>query len=285
MTLAVELRQYYTMPGIMTDPAAHDDLLNGLPLDIASLCRVVQNNLIHVFWAEWYGRKLTDEERGTVGVRRLADKLGLMRQVMDRPLAEPRPLELRQVGNCRDYTLLLTALLRRQGVPARARCGFGAYFLPEHFEDHWVCEYWNDEQGRWVLVDGQLDALQQEALELPFDPLDVPRDQFIVGGQAWQMCRQGLADPKQFGIFEMNGWWFIWGDLARDFLAQNKIEILPWDYEIPAFAHPLEDPFPDDPQEIAFYDRIAALTQVGNAAFGEVRSEFAEPRWRIPEAW
>ncbi len=285
MTLAAELRQYYTTPGIMTDPGVHSDLLTGLPQDIAELCQVVQNNLLHIFWAERYGRKLTDEERSTVGVRRLADKLGLMRQVMDRPLVEPRPLEMRQVGNCRDYTLLLTAMLRNQGVPARARCGFGAYFMPGHFEDHWVCEYWNDEQGRWVLVDAQLDALQQEVLDIRFDPLDVPRDQFIVGGQAWQMCRRGTADPKQFGIMEMNGWWFIWGDLARDFLALNKIEILPWDYEIPAFTHPLEDPFPDDPQEIAFYDRIAALTQAGNAAFSEVRSEFAEPRWRIPDVW
>jgi hypothetical protein len=285
MTLTTELRQYYTTPGIMTDPGVQGDLLAGLPQDIAGLCQVVQNNLIHIFWAERYGRKLSEDEQRTVGVRRLADKLGLMRQVMDRPLVEPRPIELRQVGNCRDYTLLLTALLRQQGVPARARCGFGAYFMPGHFEDHWVCEYWNDEQRRWVLVDGQLDALQREVLEISFNPLDVPRDQFIVGGQAWQMCRQNLADPKQFGIFEMNGWWFIWGNLARDFLALNKIEILPWDYEIPAFTHPLDDPFPDDPQEIAFYDRIAALTQAGNAAFGEVRSEFTEPRWRIPDAW
>lgn len=269
----------------MTDPGNHTDLLAGLPQDVAGLCRVVQGNLLHVFWAERYGRTLSEDEKHTLGVRRVAEKLALIRSRMDRPLTEPRPLELRQVGNCRDFTLLMTSMLRRQGTPARARCGFGAYFTPNHFEDHWVCEYWNSELGRWVLVDSQLDALQREALNIDFDPLDVPRDRFIVGGQAWQMCRQGLADPKQFGIFDVNGWWFVWGDLARDFLSLNKIEILPWDYEIPVFRHPLEDPFPEDRAEVAFYDRIAALTLAGDAAFDEVRREGDDAHWCIPDGW
>ena len=48
------------------------------------------------------------------------------------------------VGVCRHFTLLHVAMLRAQGVPARARCGFGAYFEKGKFVDHWVTEYWND---------------------------------------------------------------------------------------------------------------------------------------------
>jgi hypothetical protein len=44
-------------------------------------------------------------------------------------------------------------------------------------------------------VDAQLDELQREVLKIPFDPLDVTRDQFIVGGRAWQMCRSGSGYP------------------------------------------------------------------------------------------
>ena len=33
-----------------------------------------------------------------------------------------------------------------------------------------------------------------------FDPFDVPRDQFVVGGRAWQLCRAGEADPDTFGL-------------------------------------------------------------------------------------
>jgi hypothetical protein len=48
-------------------------------------------------------------------------------------------------------------MLQSQGKPARARCGFGRYFKAGWYEDHWICEYWNDEQGRWIMVDAQLD--------------------------------------------------------------------------------------------------------------------------------
>jgi hypothetical protein len=35
--------------------------------------------------------------------------------------------------------VLAAAMLRAQGTPARARCGFGGYFGSGAFEDHWVC--------------------------------------------------------------------------------------------------------------------------------------------------
>ena len=43
--------------------------------------------------------------------------------------------------------------------------------MPGHFEDHWVCQYWHASQARWVMVDFQLDALQQQVLQPDFDPL------------------------------------------------------------------------------------------------------------------
>lgn len=43
------------------------------------------------------------------------------------------------------------------------------------------------------------------------------------------MCRDGEEDPEKFGIFDMRGMGFILGNLIRDLLALNKIEILPWD--------------------------------------------------------
>jgi hypothetical protein len=121
---------------------------------------------------------------------------------------------------------------------------------------------------------------------LTFDPLDTPRDQFIVAGQAWQMCREGRTYPEQFGIFEMNGWWFIWGNVVRDFLSLNKVEILPWDYEMGFFIHRLEEPFPQDQAEVALYDRIAALTVAGDEAFQEMRKFYDnDSRWQVPESW
>jgi hypothetical protein len=58
------------------------------------------------------------------------------------------------------------------------------------------------------------------------------REEFITAGKAWQMCRSGKADPDKFGIFDMHGLRFIWGDVVRDFLALNKVETLPWQREV-----------------------------------------------------
>ncbi len=70
-----------------------------------------------------------------------------------------------------------------------------------------------------MLVDAQLDPLQSDVLAIDFDPLNVPRDRFLVAGKSWEMCRSGRADPELFGIFDMHGMWFIRGNLVRDTAA------------------------------------------------------------------
>lgn len=284
-TTTTDLLTYYATPGRMTDPGVHAHLFDGLPGDIAGLCRVVQGVLLHIFWAERYGVQLSEERKGEVQIRAVAPKLQRLLELDSSPLSVARPPERRLVGNCRDFSVLLCAMLRHQGVPARARCGFGTYFLPDHFEDHWVGEYWNAAEGRWVLVDAQLDALQCEAMNIPFDPLDVPRDQFVVAGQAWQMCRSGQADPDKFGIFDMHGLWFVRGNVVRDFLSFNKVEILPWDHGWGFLdAHvPTEE---EAKADTLLFDHFAGLTLAGDGAFAEIRSSYeSDPRWPIPAEW
>ena len=262
----------------MTDPGAHVVLFEGLPTEITALCQVVQGLVLHIFWAERYGVELSEERQAEVNIRSVARMLTHIQEMEDRPLTTARPLAKQLGGNCRDFSTMLCAMLRHQGVPARARCGFGAYFLPNHYEDHWVCEYWKADEARWVMVDAQLDEFQQEALQIPFDPCDVPRDQFLVGGKAWHLCRAGEADPDSFGILDMYGLWFVRGDMVRDLLALNKVEILPWD-GWGLIARQDEDLTPDD---WALMDRIAELTRVDDPPFAEVRATYEDSRLRMP---
>ncbi len=270
---------YYAQPDLMTTPREHADFLNDLPRDLASLVNIVQGAMIHIFWAERYGIKLTDARKQEVQIRSVARGLTRLRELDPRPITTPRALEQKLVGNCRHFSVLLATLLKHQGTPARARCGFGAYFLPNHFEDHWVCEYWNVAQNRWLLVDAQLDALQREKLKITFDPLDVPRDQFIVGGKAWQMCRTGQADPESFGIFNLHGLWFVRGDFVRDVASLNRMELLPWDSWGIANLRD-EDLSADD---LTFLDHIAELTCDDVPHFDQVRAVYEnEARLRVP---
>lgn len=273
---------YYATPGIMTDPGTHAALLDELPAGIQELCNVVQGLLIHIFWAERYGIALPEARKQEVGLRAVSEKLARILDLDGEPLTKARPLEQRLVGNCRDFSVMLCAFLRHQGIPARARCGFGLYFSPDRYEDHWICEYWNADRKRWNLVDAQLDAFQRDALHIQFDPLDMPRDQFMTGGEAWQRCREGRANPDHFGIFDMHGIWFVRGDLVRDFLALNKIEILPWD----PWGETITGESELSAEQTAFFDHLAELTQAGDGAFAEIRNAYeSDHRLSMPAAW
>jgi hypothetical protein len=266
---------YYAQPGSFTTLPALADL----PTSIPELVEIVQNNLLHIFWARAYQVELPDARRAEVQIRTANERVRRILDADPAPLTVARAPEKRSVGNCRDFSVLLCALLRRQGTPARARCGFGAYFTPGRYEDHWVCEYYNAAQRRWIQVDAQLDAVQRDALNIDFDPLDVPRDRFINGGKAWQMCRQQGIDPDLFGIADMKGLWFVRGDLLRDFAALNKMELLPWDCWGLILGYD-QDISPDG---LALLDRVAALCQSGDEAFDEVRALYdTDERVRVP---
>jgi len=131
----------------MTDPEEHAHLFEKLPAEVSALRDVIQGLLVHVFWAERHGLKLSEERKQEVQLRTVSQKLKRILELDDRPLTVARPLQKRLVGNCRDFSVMLCAMLRYQGVPARARCGFGAYFTPGRYDDHWVCEYWRGDQG------------------------------------------------------------------------------------------------------------------------------------------
>ncbi len=272
---------YYRQSGpLSTLPA--NILPETLPEDVESLVKVVQGLLIHVFWAERYGLKLSPARNDEVNMRSFAEKFPVLLSHDPSPLTTARPLEKKLVGNCRDFSNFLASFLRLKGIPARARYGFGTYFMPGTFEDHWVTEYWNEAEQRWVMVDAQLDEFQKKNLKIRFNTLDVPAYQFVTGGKAWLLCRAGQADPEKFGIFKMRGLDFIRGDLIRDFLALNRIEILPWD----VFGLISKHSSQLSAKELELLDHIAGLTLQPDESFDEILSiASTTPDLKIPAAW
>ncbi|MCA2213027.1 transglutaminase domain-containing protein [Jidongwangia harbinensis] len=247
----------YTEPGLLTFAGKYESLFDGLPGDVAGLARVAQGLLIHEFLAHEYGVTLTDESRATVHLRPVEAILDAVVSVDDRPLDQARPPERRVASNCRGFTVLTVAMLRARGVPARARCGFGNYFGGDGFhEDHWVAEWYDAGQDRWRLADAQLDEKQRGLFSITFDVTDVPRDRFVVAGDAWTRYRSGAADPDRFGLSSINeaGAWWIAGNLARDAAALTGVEVLPWDCWGVM-------PEPTDPVDEALFDRLAELTR------------------------
>src|SRR5581483_51489 len=160
------------------------------------------------------------------------------------------------------------------GIPVRARCGFAAYF---DYSDHWICEYWDAAEERWVSVDPQLDEVQIKTYHLTFDPHDVPQEQFIIAGRAWQMHRFENVNARRFGFRHWRGSNFICGSIVRDLASLNKIELLPWDP--PSASEPSKRvPFKDvqrlSNEELSYLDSLAALTLGDNDMFPQVRAAY-----------
>lgn len=142
--------EYYTVQDIMTDPGEYAYLYKDLPSDVSELCQVIQGVVIHIFWANSYGVELSEERKKEVQMRKVEDILKRIIELDDRPITFERDPNKRVVGNCRDYLVFFCSVLRHRGIPARARCGFGTYFTPGLYVDHWICEYWNTSEKRWV---------------------------------------------------------------------------------------------------------------------------------------
>jgi hypothetical protein len=265
----------FRSPIDMSDAGAKAALLDGLPRDVGGLAKVVQGLLIHEHIAPAYGVTLSAEQHAQAHMRGVEKVLDSIARQDSRPLAQARPPAERVVGVCRHFTLLHVAMLRRQGVAARARCGFGAYFEKGKFIDHWVTEYWNESQKRWVLVDAQIDQRQRELFAIAFDPLDVPREQFLVAGDAWQLCRGGEADPGAFGILDMHGLWFIAGNVIRDVAALNNHEMLPWDVWGAMTQNDAE-------LDLSFIDQLAVFSHAPDRYFGDLRAAYKDKRVSVP---
>lgn len=259
----------------LTNAGRHAPLFNGLPQDVGGLAEVVQGVLLHQHIAPAYGVTLTPAQLEEPHLRGVESMLERIVSHNSRPLFATRPVDERLVGVCRHFTLMHVAMLRTQGVPARARCGFATYFEKGKFLDHWVTEYWNEDHERWVLADAQLDARQRKFLGIDFDPLDVPRDKFLIAGDAWALCRQGRADPGAFGILDMFGLWFIASNVIRDVAALNNHEMLPWDVWGAMTLNEAE-------LDLGFIDRMAALTHEPDRHVDELRRAYEDERIVVP---
>ena len=282
---------FYTKSGALTGLGRHAPLADSLPADVGELCRIVQGILIHDAWLQAYE---VDAPRGRLQelhLRFVDAILDRATELDDRPWTEPRPPDRRVIVCCRDFSVVLCALLKHKGISARARCGFATYFGPGHYEDHWVCEHWSEEGGRWIATDAQLDALQRDRLGVEFDTLDLTAEQFVSGPRAWAMCRRGDADPDSFGIADVHGLWFVRGNALRDLAALNNQEVVPylvlgvvgksWD-EWPMVAHPdraLPAPW------LQLLDQIGELSQHGDSAMPRLWSLFRQHACLRPPAW
>lgn len=266
----VSALEFYATPGRHTDVTRFGIEVDG----VDEAVEIVQGLLVYDLVAkDLYGVDLTPHQAGAVHERNAAALLEHADTVDPRPLDQPRSPGDRIGGRCSTFTLLTVALLRAAGIPARSRCGFGAYFVPGYYEDHWVAEHWDAEQRCWTMVDAQLDETWQRTIGMRSDlPIAVGPEQFLTAGHAWRAWRDGKLDADRCGLTSIgeHGAFWIAGNLRLDLAALNKVEMLPWDLWGLGWE-PHEQP---TAEMLATFDAIAELTVDPDERFDELRDRY-----------
>lgn len=111
-----------------------------------------------------------------------------------------RPAQNRLVVTCRYVSVLTSAILKANGIPCRSRAGWSTYLREGAWLDHWVNEYYNVKENRWVMFD--LDDLYDKDYQkyplyannkIAEEYLDFNSNQFKSAAQVWLMYRK---DPS-----------------------------------------------------------------------------------------
>lgn len=207
-----KILQFYKDFSVYTNPGLYKtSLKKDLPNDIRKIGDLVRKNIIH----------RTTLAAGNVGTN--ADKkFGDMRKIpwhrqpeddilvtASAMLAElyrrdkkgftnHRKEKDKLVVTCRFIAILIASILKSKGIACRVRSGNASYFdmgkLGKVSADHWINQYWNSREKRWITID----ADGSWSLNENFNPYDMPEEKFDFPANAWLNIRKGKDDANRF---------------------------------------------------------------------------------------
>lgn len=189
--------KFYRQTSCFTDLGYYRDFAVSLTDDIQNLCLLQRHQIIHpvaimrqrgvkdTFHGDMTkipaDRLLFENERYQTAVSILAE---LLRR--EAVYSTERKIENKLHLCCREQAILLAAILKAKGMAARVRSGFAGYISKDGVNhDHWITEYYDQEQERWVLTDA--DCCCED---VDFNIYDIPRERFIFGAQAYLGLRE-----------------------------------------------------------------------------------------------
>ena len=208
--------EHYKRTGVFTYAGAYGDYFRSLPDEIPVLCRLICSQVIHMVTLKegntnanatllygdmnrypWYRMRCEDDIFLTAAA--LTAELFRMNE---RGFVKDRPVENKIVVTCRYVSVLMSAILKAKGIPARSRAGFAPYFKEGISMDHWINQYYNEKESRWITFDA--DGFYEEG-GMPLSQYDMPEDSFDWAAEAYLAVRSGKTDGKQYLYADREG--------------------------------------------------------------------------------
>lgn len=206
--LSPKLRDHYLSFSTFTYPGLYKQkLTDDLPDDIREIGQLVRKNIIHrttlaagntgtnadlrfgdMTQVPWW-RQPEDDNLPTA-----AAMLAELYRRDERGFVLDRTPQDKLVVTCRFVAILVASILKSKGIPCRVRAGNAPYFGTGKSDDHWINQYWSEEEGQWVTidVDGSL------SLADDFNPYAMPDSKFDFPAKAWLDIRAGKQNPNRF---------------------------------------------------------------------------------------
>jgi hypothetical protein len=184
-----ELLDFYRQYSAFTDPGEYGYLYDNLPASLEELCRIIKSQYINPYELQRYEGQIP-MERANEMMKYPTVQLALegLLSYDSSGLVQDRKPEDRLVLICRDNAILLASILKHRGIPARVRYGFAPYLMPDFHASHVICEVWNEDDDRWMLVDPSTNRV------------DFSRDQFDFSNDIWQKMQGKEIDPNVYGV-------------------------------------------------------------------------------------
>ncbi len=266
----------YEQQSRFTDPGQFQSLFSELPEAPLELSELTRGLMLHHLDIASQHKLIPLGRLAELDLRYVARMIEKILKLNNTPLSQPRSLQTKLIGSCRDFSLLFCSMLRHKKIPARLRYGFSTFHIPGFHHDQVLLEYWDKNKKSWCLTDARMDSEFIEKYKLPSDfcPHDIPYTAFFTAAEAWNLCRAGTKNAQQFGTGikkRVAGWWYIRNKLIQDLAALNKMELLSWDCWGFMLSGESDD-FMQDANQVALMDSIAALLSLPQLDLPKLKS-------------
>ena len=204
-----KILEHYRKTGAFTYSGLYAQYFRSLPDDIAQLGRLVCSQVIHrvtlkegntnfnatLLYGDmnrypWFAPRCHDDLLVTA-----AAMTAELFRLDERGFTKDRAVENKIVVTCRYVSVLMSAILKAKGIPARSRAGFAPYFKNGISMDHWINQYFCEKENRWITFDA--DGFYEEA-GMEIRQYDIHHEKFDWAADSWISARSGKQDGKKF---------------------------------------------------------------------------------------
>ncbi|MCH5339091.1 MAG: transglutaminase domain-containing protein [Acetatifactor sp.] len=232
-----KIYQRYLETSVYTYVGLYKNFILSLPDDIPSIGMLVCDQITHpsMYFTEpssyledaYYGkftsypkhRFKNEDELYITAVSMIA---GILR-LDETGFTKNRDVTKRITVSCRQASVLFSAILKAKGIPCRSRAGFMDFGdIGDSYMEHWVNEYWDFNENRWVLVD--VDGYYEYEERFGYSQFDLPRRKFVTASEAWLGLRKNTLN-KKLDVFSPNPLEGVCEYLLMDFHALMNNEI------------------------------------------------------------